>query len=87
MNVSSHCNYFLKTICCIYIFRSITASYFRNCAGVLLVFDLTKRSSFHHIPDWMKECKQHNFHNVTFALIGHKADLEQHREVTTREVS
>ncbi|ESN96723.1 hypothetical protein HELRODRAFT_135208, partial [Helobdella robusta] len=69
-------------------FKSITASYFRNCAGVLLVFDITNRSSFSHIPDWMNNCRLHStFTKTTFLLVGHKADLEATRQVTSREAT
>uniref|UniRef100_A0A8C5IHU1 RAB42, member RAS oncogene family n=1 Tax=Junco hyemalis TaxID=40217 RepID=A0A8C5IHU1_JUNHY len=36
-------------------FRSITKSFYRSAAGVLLVFDLTNRASFDHVPEWYHE--------------------------------
>uniref|UniRef100_A0A8C3NYA4 RAB42, member RAS oncogene family n=1 Tax=Cyanoderma ruficeps TaxID=181631 RepID=A0A8C3NYA4_9PASS len=37
------------------LFRSITRSFYRSAAGVLLVFDLTNQASFEHIPEWYRE--------------------------------
>jgi Ras-related protein Rab-11A len=33
--------------------RAITSAYYRGAVGALLVFDLTKRSSFESIPKWI----------------------------------
>ncbi|XP_010191896.1 PREDICTED: ras-related protein Rab-39A-like [Mesitornis unicolor] len=38
-------------------FRSITRSFYRSAAGVLLVFDLTNRASFERIPEWYREAR------------------------------
>ena len=45
--------------------RSITKSYYRNSVGVLLVYDITKRSTFEHLADWLDEvcvCADFFFH-------------------------
>jgi small GTP-binding protein len=35
-------------------FRAITAVYYRNAVGVIIVFDLTKTQSFEHLTNWLK---------------------------------
>lgn len=36
-------------------FRSITKSYFRNIAGVIMVFDITRKSTFESLKYWLSE--------------------------------
>ncbi|KAM4806457.1 ras-related protein Rab-42 [Urocitellus parryii] len=67
-------------------FRCITRSFYRNVVGVLLVFDVTNRKSFEHIPDWHQEVKSTQGPNkVIFLLVGHKSDLQSTRCVSTQE--
>lgn len=65
-------------------FRSITRSYYRNSAGVLLVYDITSRESFEHVVSWLREARENlggpNPDKCAFILIGHKADMEQERQ-------
>lgn len=39
-------------------FRSITRSYYRDAAGALLVYDITRRDSFNHLSRWLEEARQ-----------------------------
>ncbi|XP_050428773.1 ras-related protein Rab-39B isoform X1 [Adelges cooleyi] len=71
-------------------FRSITKSYYRNSVGALLIYDITKRASFEHIPVWMNDAKRHiEPHRPVFVLVGCKLDLVNSgfskREVTEEE--
>ncbi|XP_009563597.1 ras-related protein Rab-42-like [Cuculus canorus] len=64
-------------------FRSITRSFYRSAAGVLLVFDLTNRASFEHVPEWYHEAAGDR--PPAFVLVGHKCDLEAKRAVSAEE--
>ncbi|XP_036113345.1 ras-related protein Rab-42 [Molossus molossus] len=67
-------------------FRCITRSFYRNVVGVLLVFDVTNRKSFEHIPDWHQEVMATQGPNKTiFLLVGHKSDLQSTRCVSAQE--
>mmetsp|Transcript_12865 Transcript_12865/g.17650 ORF Transcript_12865/g.17650 Transcript_12865/m.17650 type:complete len:205 (+) Transcript_12865:136-750(+) len=66
-------------------FRSITRSYYRDAAGALLVYDITRRESFNHLGRWLEEARQNGNPNMTIMLIGNKSDLEHRRAVTTKE--
>ncbi|XP_068934819.1 ras-related protein Rab-42 [Petaurus breviceps papuanus] len=67
-------------------YRSITRSFYRNMAGVLLVFDVTNRKSFDHIEDWYQQVASFGgLDKVVFLLVGHKSDLKQDRQVSTQE--
>lgn len=66
-------------------FRSITRSYYRDAAGALLVYDITRRDSFTHLTRWLEEARQNGNPNMVIMLIGNKSDLEHRRAVTTQE--
>uniref|UniRef100_A0A8C3JSE7 RAB42, member RAS oncogene family n=1 Tax=Calidris pygmaea TaxID=425635 RepID=A0A8C3JSE7_9CHAR len=65
-------------------FRSITRSFYRSAAGVLLVFDLTNRASFERVPEWHREVGG-DPHPPAFVLVGHKCDLVAERAVSAEE--
>ncbi|XP_030324405.1 ras-related protein Rab-42 [Calypte anna] len=65
-------------------FRSITRSFYRSAAGVLLVFDLTNRTSFEHVPEWHREATAGD-RPPACVLVGHKCDLVAQRAVTAEE--
>ena len=66
-------------------FRSITRSYYRDAAGALLVYDITRRDSFLHLTRWLEEAKQNGNPSMTIMLIGNKSDLDHRRAVSTKE--
>ncbi|XP_004642948.1 ras-related protein Rab-42 [Octodon degus] len=66
-------------------FRCITRSFYRNVAGVLLVYDVTNRRSFEHIQDWHAEVLATQGPKVIFLLVGHKSDLQSSRCVSPQE--
>lgn len=67
-------------------FRSITRSYYRNCVGALLLYDITNNDSFEHAADWLNEAsKQIEPNSAVFMLVGTKKDKEHLREVPHEE--
>jgi Ras-related protein Rab-1A len=56
-------------------FRSIVSSYYRNCQGIIMVFDVSNRDSFSNIKDWWEEIKKYANENVRLILVGNKNDL------------
>ncbi|XP_016072502.1 PREDICTED: putative Ras-related protein Rab-42 [Miniopterus natalensis] len=67
-------------------FRSITRSFYQNVVGVLLIFDVTNRKSFEHIPDWHQEIMAtQGPDKAIFLLVGHKNDLQSTRCVSAQE--
>lgn len=66
-------------------FRTITQSYYRSANGIILVYDITKRSSFLSMYKWMEEVRRYAGDAVLMAIIGNKADLETMREVEFAE--
>ena len=67
------------------LFKSITRSYYRDAAGVMLVFDISKRDSFDHLTRWIKDIEIFSGKDANIILIGNKTDLENQRTVSTEE--
>ncbi|KAJ9595699.1 hypothetical protein L9F63_013112, partial [Diploptera punctata] len=66
-------------------FRTITQSYYRSANGVIIVYDITKRSSFLSLQRWIEEVRRYTASNVMLVLVGNKCDLESLREVEFAE--
>ena len=66
-------------------FRSITKSFFRNTNGILFIYDITSRKSFQSVKDWIKDSEMHES-GIYKILVGNKIDLEDKREVQTKEL-
>ena len=66
-------------------FKNITASYYRDGNGVLVVYDITERESFENLNSWLIEIEKNANKNVYKLLIGNKCDLEDKRQVTYQE--
>ncbi|XP_063427103.1 ras-related protein Rab-10-like [Mytilus galloprovincialis] len=68
-------------------FESITKQFYRRAQGVLLVYDMSSRSSFEAIPKWLAHVEQFCKEDVSVMLLGNKCDREDRRQVTTKEAS
>lgn len=67
-------------------YKSVTRSYFRGASGALLVFDLSRRSTFAHVTDWLADLRQIAEPDIVVILVGNKADLAgERREVSSSE--
>ncbi|CAK5080454.1 unnamed protein product [Meloidogyne enterolobii] len=66
-------------------FRPITRSYYQGAAGVLLVYDITRRDTFNHLTSYLKNARNNSNSNVVIMLIGNKSDLKSSREVKRKE--
>ena len=70
-------------------YKAIVAGHYRRAAGALIVYDVTKKSSFEHVTNWLKNIKEMAEKNCITYLIGNKIDLldinENNREVTIED--
>lgn len=66
-------------------FHAISVSYYRTAAGIMLVYDITRRSSFENIAKWLRKIDEHAKEDVIKLLIGNKRDMHQHRAVKREE--
>ena len=61
-------------------FKSLTSSFIKTCVAFILVFDLTRRSTFQNIDHWIKIIKE-NTSPKFLILIGNKSDLKEERNI------
>ena len=66
-------------------FRSITRAYYKNSVCAMLVYDITNRSSFENLQDWLKDIISQSPKTVLIILLGNKIDLKEKREVEYEE--
>lgn len=66
-------------------FRAITSSYYRGALGALLVYDITRRSTFNNLQKWLQELRSLADSHMVIVLIGNKSDLGHMREVGEEE--
>jgi small GTP-binding protein len=65
-------------------FHSITRSYFRASAGVIFVYDVTKRESFGKIGDWVDTAGQLAPPTAVKVLVGNKTDLASNNRAVSQ---
>ncbi len=67
-------------------YKSITSHHYRKAVGGLIVYDITKRTTFDNVLQWLSDLKNNADKGCICALVGNKIDLveKNHR---IREVS
>ena len=66
-------------------YKSMTKAYFKGALGALVVYDITKKSTFENIDKWILDLKSCADEKVSIILIGNKSDLESSREISKEE--
>lgn len=66
-------------------YRAITSAYYRGAVGALLVYDISKLSTFENVERWLKELRDHAESNIVIMLVGNKSDLRHKRVVSTED--
>ena len=64
-------------------YRAITSAYYRGAVGALLVYDISRASTFESVERWLKELRDHAEANIVIMLVGNKSDLKDQRQVET----
>ena len=63
-------------------YEKARSAYYEGCSGALLVYDITRFSSFDNInAKWLADYKGHVSKEQMYILVGNKNDLEDHRGV------
>jgi Ras-related protein Rab-14 len=66
-------------------FGGLRDGYYRGAAGALMVYDVTRRSTYNHLSSWLTDARNLTNPNTVIFLIGNKCDLEAQRDVTFEE--
>ena len=62
-------------------FKSVAPNLIKKAHGIIIMYDITNKSSFNSIPDIIKNIKEEKGNDFPMILIGNKIDLEQDREI------
>jgi len=66
-------------------FKSITTSYYRGAHGIIVVYDVTARSTFNNIKSWLYEIDRYAAEDVCKVVVGNKCDMADRRAVSYEE--
>ena len=55
--------------------NSLTAGFYRNCIGVIFMYDMTQLNSLNHLKDWYKRVKYGTDTRFVSVIVGNKHDL------------
>ena len=62
-------------------YKSITSAYYKGSRGVLLVYDITRYTTFENLEKWMNEINEKVKGSLKMMIIGNKSDLNDERKV------
>ena len=63
-------------------FKSLAMTYYRKAFGILLLFDVTKKSSFMACKNYLEEVRINSDKKCVIYLVGNKIDLVDERVIT-----
>lgn len=68
-------------------YRTIVSMYLSSLSAAIIVYDITDRSTFESVEEWIKIVREENKckHSHPTIIIGNKTDHKTHRNVTTEE--
>ncbi|XP_058417512.1 ras-related protein Rab-37 isoform X1 [Diceros bicornis minor] len=66
-------------------FRSVTHAYYRDAQALLLLYDITNKSSFDNIRAWLTEIHEYAQRDVVIMLLGNKADVNNERVIRSED--
>ncbi|KAG6677809.1 hypothetical protein I3842_14G045600 [Carya illinoinensis] len=66
-------------------FRAVTSAYYRGAVGALIVYDISRRTTFDSVKRWLEELSTHCDTTMARMLVGNKCDLENIRDVSVEE--
>ena len=66
-------------------YKALTKNFYRNSDGVIIIYDVTNKSSFEKVQEWVQSIGEYtdSEKNIQKVLVGNKIDLS--REVSTEE--
>uniref|UniRef100_A0A914EIN6 Uncharacterized protein n=1 Tax=Acrobeloides nanus TaxID=290746 RepID=A0A914EIN6_9BILA len=68
-------------------FRALLPSYLRDCAVVLLVYDITNQKTFDSVNFWLDYVRKRTQPETQLILVGAKADLKNQRKLSNTPVN
>ena len=67
-------------------YKAITRNYYKDAHGIILIYDVTNKSSFKNLPVWLNDINNNNNlgEDISVILVGNKIDLP-YREISYEE--
>ena len=66
-------------------YRTIAKNYYKGSHGILLLYDVTKTSSFENIREWIRDIREEVYEKAIIFLIGNKIDKKDQIKIKTEE--
>ena len=66
-------------------FRTITTSYYKSAHAIIILYDITQKTSFEHIKNWITEIDKFGKQGVLKVIVGNKLDLENNRKISKED--
>ena len=66
-------------------YRSITSAYYKGAHGALVVYDITRKSSFDSVEKWLSDLKNNGEEKMVIMAIGNKCDMVNERVISTED--
>ncbi len=57
-------------------FRAVTRSYYRGAAGALMVYDVTRRSTYNHLSSWLTDARNLTNPNTVIRTLHILGDMQ-----------
>jgi len=67
-------------------FRTISSTYYRGAHGIIVVYDVTNKTSFDNVKRWLTEIDKYAREGVNKLLVGNKADNTEGDKLSNRQV-
>ena len=68
------------------LYRALSKNFYLNASVGILVYDITRKSSFNSIKDyWYEQLKTFGEENMIFEMVGNKNDLYQKEDISEEE--
>ncbi|KAL1523788.1 hypothetical protein AB1Y20_018711 [Prymnesium parvum] len=66
-------------------FKAVTAAFYRNALGAMIVYDITKRETFENCEQWLRELRTYTDPSIVAMLVGNKCDLRHQANVDVED--
>ncbi len=67
-------------------FRALAKIFYKDAKAIVLVYDITNRSSFEQLQNyWFKEIEENSLSDAILVIVGNKSDLYEEEKVTDEE--
>lgn len=64
-------------------FRTLTSGFYRHARGVLIVYDVSDRESYEHVPHWMSEVRLRTHASMPVVVVANKCDVPPPKRVVS----